>query len=306
LLPDALTIALLAGIESLLSAVIGDGLSGGRHKSNCELMAQGIANLGSVIFGGIPATGAIARTATNVKSGAQTPIAGIIHAVTLFLIMICFAPLVSRIPLPALAAVLIMVAWNMSEIHHVRLLFKAPAADIIVLLTAFLLTVFIDITVAVEVGVVIAAFLFIKRMGDFSKIVPIAKILKEEEDSDVLHNPPPGVEVYEIHGPFFFGAADRLKDVLHDIAFPPKVFILRMRHVPVIDASGLHALKEFYQKCSRDCTVLMLSEVNEGVHKALYSYGLHILIGNENIVSNLSRALQRARVVTEKEVAKGF
>jgi len=295
LIPDAITIALLAGIESLLSALIADGMTGGKHKSNCELMAQGIANLGSIIFGGIPATGAIARTAANVKTGAQTPFSGVIHAITLFLIIFFFAPIVSYIPLAALAAVLVMIAWNMCEASRFIHLFKAPLGDVGVLLTAFLLTVFVDITAAVEVGMIFAALLFMKRMSDHPEALPLP--LKEEEEEMPISKKeiPKEIEIYEIEGPFFFGMADTLKDVLSSIEKPPKVFILRLRKVPVIDASGLFALKEFYLKCKRQETTLMLSGVQKGPLKTLRKFGLNTLIGEEHIFSNIDAALKASQ-----------
>lgn len=306
LVPDAFTIALLAAIESLLSAVIADGMSGGRHKSNCELVAQGIGNLGSVLFGGIPATGAIARTATNIKTGGKTPVAGMIHAVTLFLFIFAFAPLVGKIPLAALSAVLVMVAWNMSELDHFRHLFKAPLGDVVILLSSFLLTVLVDITVAVEVGMILAAFLFMKRMGERAGVIShgIVKegpVSEDNDDPDAISKKdvPPGVEVYEVDGPLFFGVADSLKDVLHNIEFPPKVFILRMRKVPVIDASGLHALAELYEKCQRDKTVLILSGVKGQPAKHLKKFGLEEIIGKQNIFPHIDLALQRTREIVE-------
>lgn len=302
LIPDAITIAFLAGIESLLSAVVADGMIGGRHRSNSELFGQGVANLGSIIFGGIPATGAIARTATNVKTGACTPIAGMIHAVTVFSIVFFFAPQVSMIPLPALAAVLMVVAWNMSEIHHFRHLFKAPKGDIVVLLSAFFLTIFVDLTVAVEVGMILAAFLFMKRMSDVSKVTPLAPILKQEMDETVGADPdaiqkkivPSHVEVYEINGPFFFGMADSLKVVLDNLERPPKVFILRMRKVSVIDATGLHALNEFFISCEKNNTRLLLSGVKMHVKDRIAKYGLLDKIGEENVFHHIDNALKQA------------
>lgn len=265
--PDAITIALLAGIESLLSAVIADNMIGTRHKSNCELIAQGIANLGSVIFGGIPATGAIARTATNIKTGAQTPVAGMIHAVVLFLCLLFLSPLAEHIPLAALAAVLVTVAWNMSELHHFRSLLKAQIGDVTILLAAFFLTVFIDITVAVEVGVVLAAFFFMKRMSDRPHVI-----------SAHSKNPQEGIETYELRGPFFFGVADQLKDVFQNLETIPKIFILRMEHVPVLDATGLHALQEFHRRCEQEKTKLVLSEVQAEPALLLKKFGLaHLL-----------------------------
>lgn len=295
----AFTIAFLAGIESLLSAIVADGMTGRKHKSNCELMAQGIANIGSVLFGGIPATGAIARTATNIKSGAQSPLAGMIHAFTLLLIILFLAPIVSLIPIAALSAVLIMVAWNMSELGHFRHLFKAPLGDVAVLLTTFFLTVVVDLIVAIEIGMILAAFLFMKRVSDMSGIVS----LKGEENGDEKPDPdaiekkqiPSGVEVYEITGLFFFSLADTLKGVLSNLESPPKVFILRMRKIPMIDASGMHALGEFYQKCKKEKTILILSGVKSSVHKSLKKFGLIELIGEPQILPHIDPALERAR-----------
>lgn len=306
---DGVAIAFLAGIESLLSAVIGDGMMGGRHKSNCELVGQGIANFASILFGGIPATGAIARTAANVKTGAQTPVAGMIHALVLFLIILFLAPIVSQIPLTALAAVLIMVSWNMSEIGHFIRLFKAPIGDIAILLTAFLLTVFVDITVAISFGMILASFLFMKRMSLFSKTVPLTELFGESKsefpersDPDAINHKkvPLGVEVYEIQGPFFFGAADMLKDILVNLEKPPKVFILRMRHVPLIDASGMHALKEFYQKCHKEKTTLLLSGIHGQTEKDLKKFGLTHLIGEGRIFPHIDAALAAALHLVNK------
>lgn len=300
LIPEAFVIAFLAGVESLLSAVVADGMTGFKHKSNCELLAQGIANIGSMCFGGIPATGAIARTAANIKTGGQTPVAGMIHALMVLLIMLVLAPLVSLIPLASLSAILMMVAWNMSELGHFKHLFKAPPGDVAVLLTAFLLTVFVDLTVAVEVGMVLAAFLFMKRMSDFSTKVQVTSFIEEsdEEGSDPeaisKRTLPKGVEVYEITGPFFFGVADSLKSVLHNLEKKPHVFILRMRKVPVIDATGMHSLKEFYYKCKKDQMILLLSGVKGQPQESLKKFGLQELIGEENILPNIDTAIKRA------------
>jgi SulP family sulfate permease len=306
---DAITIAFLAGIESLLSAVIGDGMIGSRHKSNCELVAQGIANFGSILFGGIPATGAIARTAANVKTGAQTPVAGMIHAVVLFLIILFLAPIVSQIPLAGLAAVLIMVSWNMSEVGHFARLLRAPIGDVTILLTAFLLTVFVDITIAISLGMILASFLFMKRMSQYSKTVQLTELFSESKsefperaDPDAISHKkvPPGVEVYEIQGPFFFGAADMLKDVLMNLERPPKVFILRMRHVPLIDASGMHALREFYQKCHSQKTTLLLSGVHGQTEKDLKKFGLTRLIGEGHIFPHIDATLREAQHIVSQ------
>jgi SulP family sulfate permease len=312
---DGLTIAFLGAIESLLSAVIGDGMIGGRHRSNCELVAQGIANFGSVLFGGIPATGAIARTATNVKTGAQTPVAGMLHALVLLLILYCFAPIVSQIPLSALAAVLIMIAWSMSEMGHFIRLLRAPQGDILILLTAFLLTVFIDITVAISAGMILASFMFMKRMSQQSKATPPAQVFQEQnmdfpENTDTENISkkmvPEGVEVYEIQGPFFFGAAHILRDLLHTFALPPKIFILRMRFVPVMDASGMYAIEEFHSQCKKKGVILLLSGVRDSIKKDLIRFGLFHTIGAENIFSHIDTALMRSKKILELSVERSL
>lgn len=303
LVPEAIAIAILAAIESLLSAVVADGMTGDKHSSNGELVAQGFANLGSIVFGGIPATGAFARTATNIKSGARTPVAGIVHAATLFASMLLLAPYASMIPLPSLAAVLVLVAWNISELDHFRSILRAPRSDVLVLISTFLLTVLVDITVAVEVGVVMAALLFMKRMSEVANVVIDTPTLADahpdqplfhEPDALLTHDIPESVEVYEISGPLFFGIADRLKDTLNFIEQPPKAFVLRMRHVPVIDATGLHALEEFHHKCVRQKTVLILSGVREPVLRSLKNIGLWRQIGPENIHGHIDQAIARA------------
>ncbi|HSZ59329.1 MAG TPA: SulP family inorganic anion transporter, partial [Tepidisphaeraceae bacterium] len=304
LIPEATTIAMLAAIESLLCAVVSDGMIGGRHKSNCELVAQGIANIGSIVFGGIPATGAIARTAAGVKAGSRTPLAGMIHAVTLLAFMLMLAPLASRIPLAVLASVLIVVAWNMAEIDHFRTLLRAPRSDIAVLLTTFLLTLLADLSVAVGVGLVLAALLFMRRMSEVTNVGAIRREFDEtdaplDDSSDPnsldTRQVPAGVEVYEINGPFFFGVADRLKDTLRGVERPPKVFILRMRRVPAIDASGIHALEEFHLKCSPQHTRLLLAGVHAQPMFALAKYGLTDRIGEENLFESIDDALDAAR-----------
>lgn len=309
LLPDAMTIAMLCAIESLLSAVVADGMTGYRHKSDCELIGQGVANIASAFFWGLPATGAIARTAANIKSGAKTPVAGMVHAVVLVLFMLTLAPLAKLIPLSALAAVLLMVAWNMSEIDHFRSLLKTPRSDVAVLLTTFGLTVFTDLTIAVGVGMVLASMLFMKRMAEVSNISSLRREMNgndydappEEVDPDtiVTREVPPDVEVFEINGPFFFGVADRLKDTLNTLERPPRVFVLRMRQVPAIDATGLHALEEFHAKCTRQGTVVVLSGVHSQPREALRRVGLDERIGRENVTPHIDLALKRAREVVE-------
>lgn len=307
---DAIAIAFLGGIESLLSAVIADGMTGGRHRSNAELIGQGIANIGSIVFGGIPATGAIARTAANIKTGAQTPVAGMIHAIVLFLILSCLARVVSLVPLAALASVLIVVAWNMSEAHHFMRLLKAPTGDRIILLTAFLLTVFVDITAAIMFGMILASLLFMKQMSEISKTVSLTQVFQENgngetSDPDAISRKtvPPGVEVYEIQGPFFFGAADMLKELTSGTTGHSKICILRMRLVPLIDASGMHALKEFYDRCKKENTVLMLSGVRGQTAKDLKRFGLSKMIGEDRIFPHIDAALAQA---TKLLASKGF
>lgn len=300
LIPDGLTIAVLVSIESLLSAVVSEGMTGWRHQSNCELVAQGFANIGSVMFGGIPCAGALTRTVANVKSGAKTPISGMVHAVVIFLIMYFFAPFVSFIPLCSIAAVLVMVAWSMSEIHHFMHLLTAPKKDVLVLLTVFIVTVLVNTSVAVQIGMILAAFLFMKQMSDLTGVITSSQKLENEEyernDPDALSKKqvPIGVEVYEINGPFFFGVADRLKNITNELERPPKVFILRMRKVPTIDASGMHALEEFYLECQRQGTLLILSGVKANPLQDLKRYHLDELIGRENIFSHINLALSHA------------
>lgn len=313
--PDAITIALLGAIESLLSCVVADGMTGDRHHSNKELMAQGIANIGSVFFGGIAATGAIARTATNIKSGAYSPISGIIHALMLLVFMFLFAKLIVLIPLSALAAILVVVAWNMSEFHHFKAIaLKSERNDAVVLLITFLLTVLIDLNTGVQTGIMLAGLLFIKRMIDVTEIVDKKDQVTmpfdsndepyETEDAFAISKKtiPRGVEVYEIDGPFFFGIADRLKNVLNEIEESPKIFILRMRHVPMVDATGLHALEEFLALCKSNQTILVLSGVNQRIKMKIERIKLDQKIGQENITENIDLALVRANEILNKGV----
>lgn len=305
--PDAITIALLGAIESLLSCVVADGMSGDRHHSNKELMAQGVANIGSVLFGGIAATGAIARTAINIKSGAFSPLSGMIHAGMLFLFIYLFSTFIGLIPLATLAAILIMVAWNMSEFHHFKAIaLKSERNDAVVLLMTFFLTVLIDLNTGVQTGIMLAALLFIKRMIDVTDIEDKRKgfgLVLHEEDEEIEENDrnsitckriPKEVEVYEINGPFFFGVADRLKNTIDLLKEPPIVFILRMRHVPMIDASGIHALEEFYDLCQAQKTILVLSGVNSKIQHKIERVGLATKLGKNNITSNIDLALERA------------
>src|SRR4051794_41034395 len=303
----AVTVALLASIESLLSAVVADGMIGSRHKSNMELVAQGIANIASPLFGGIPATGAIARTATNIRTGGRTPIAGIVHAATLLLILIFLGKWAAMVPLASLAAILVVVSYHMSEWRSFAGLLRAPKSDIAVLVLTFGLTVFVDLTVAVQVGIVVASLLFMKRMSDVTNIEGITGELRDagEDPGEITqsrrgkrfvsgHEIPQGVEVYEVNGPFFFGAADKLKDVMTEIDRPPKAFILRMRNVPAIDATGIHALEQMAKKCANQGTTMILTEIRHQPLRAIVRAQKLGVFGRRNLAKNLDVALARA------------
>jgi SulP family sulfate permease len=303
LIGPAFTIAMLAGVESLLSAVVSDGMIGGRHRSNMELVAQGVANIVSPLFGGIPATGAIARTATNVKNGGRTPIAGITHAVVLLCLTLFVGRLAAGVPLAALGAVLVVVAVHMSEWRRFAAEFRgAPRSDVAVLLTTFLLTVLVDLTRALEVGIVLAAFLFMRRMAEVTNVSALTHELREPVDdfeSDpnavIRRDVPAGVDVYEIKGPFFFGAAAMVRDRLGEAATRPRVLILRLRHVPAIDSTGLHALRDVIERRRREGTLVVLSDVHAQPVVALERSGLYAAVGEDNVHGNLDDALNRAR-----------
>jgi SulP family sulfate permease len=311
LFSPALTVALLAAIESLLSAVVADGMIGTRHKSNMELVAQGVANIAAPLFGGIPATGAIARTATNIRTGGRTPLAGMTHAVTLLLILIFLGKWAAMVPLCALAAILVVVAYHMSEWQSFAGLLRAPRSDLVVLILTFALTIFVDLTVAVQVGIVVAALLFMKRMSDMTYVEGVSNEIRDpnEDPSEFTqslsgkrfvsgHEIPPDVEVYEVNGPFFFGAADKIKAVLTEIAKPPKVFILRMRNVPAIDATGIHALEQMAKKCRHDGTTMILTEIRQQPLRAIVrARKLELFGGRQNLAKSLDVALERAAQV---------
>jgi len=303
LMQPAFTIALLGAIESLLSAVVSDGMIGGNHRSNMELVAQGTANIFSSIFGGIPATGAIARTATNVKSGGRTPVAGIVHAVTLLLIMLFIGKWAAFIPMATLAGLLVVVAYHMSEWESFVSVLKGPRSDAAVLLTTFLLTVFIDLTVAIEIGMVLAVFLFMRNMIKFSGVNILTRAIDDNsngKDKDAIINfsIPAGAEVFEITGPFFFGAAYKFKDAMKFIEQPPKVLIIRMRQVPMIDATGIRTLKEVYKETKRRGTKMILSEVHsEQVMAELKDARLLFTIGKANVTGSFEKALARSATI---------
>jgi SulP family sulfate permease len=310
LIPSAVTIALLGAIESLMSAVVADGMTGGRHHANRELVAQGGANIASAFMGGIPATGAIARTATNIRAGAKSPVAGMIHALMLLAFMFFAAPLIVKIPMASLAAILVVVAWNMAEIKHFKNILKAPRSDALVLVATFSLTVLVDLTVAVQVGVGLAGLLFIRRMSEVTEVAHVegsvfdlmageSRPLPDDVDAIADREVPDGVEVYEINGPFFFGVAERLKRTLDGIGDRPAAFILRMRFVPMIDATGIHALEEFQERCAVKGTTLILSGVAPKLEHALAVYGFVKIVGAENILPHIDAALARAAVILE-------
>ena len=316
LVAPAFTIALLAAVESLLSAVVADGMIGGRHRSNMELVAQGIANIASPLFGGMPATGAIARTATNVKNGGRTPVAGIIHAITLLLITLFFGRWASYIPLATLAAILAVVAYHMSEWRTFASDFRGPRSDVLVMLATFLLTVLVDLTVAIEVGMVLAAFLFMKRMSEVTNITTYSREFADPseapgDESGALfrRKVPDGVVVYEINGPFFFGAATAFKNAVGQVAGKPSVLVIRMRNVPAMDATGLHALKDLVHRSRREGTRVILSEVHAQPMMALARSPILTDVGEENLAGSIDQALAMAQQVLDLSssgnVAKG-
>ncbi|HVZ41118.1 MAG TPA: sulfate permease [Candidatus Kapabacteria bacterium] len=298
----ALTIALLAAIESLLSAVVADGMIGGKHRSNTELIAQGIANMASPLFGGIPATGAIARTATNIRNGGRTPVAGIVHAVVLLLFMLLLGRWATLIPLPCLAAILVVVAYNMSEWRSFRAMIRSPLSDAVVFVLTFVLTVAIDLTVAIEVGMVLSILLFMRRMAMVTNVGVITRELNDEDGDDeaqaVAALQMPGVEIYEINGPLFFGAAYKFAEAMNVVESGPTVRVIRMRNVPALDATGLHALRDAWEQLRKRGGQLVLAEIHAQPLTALEKAGLDVEIGSENVHGTLEGALARAATLT--------
>jgi len=302
LLGPAFTIAMLAAVESLLSAMVADGMIGGRHRSNMELVAQGVANIVSPLFGGIPATGAIARTATNVKNGGRTPVAGMVHALTLLVITLFAGQWAALIPMATLAAILVVVSYHMSEWRSFVAELTAPKSDVVVLLATFLLTVFVDLTVAIEVGMVAAAFLFMRRMAVVANVGAVSIELEDGGDQYATdpnavsrRTVPKGVEVFEVNGPFFFGVAETFKDTIGQIASKPRVLIIRMRNVPSIDSSGMHALKDVVHRSRKDGTRVLLSDVHTQPLVAIGRSAVLEEIGEENLFGNIDDALAHAR-----------
>ena len=301
LVGPALAIAALAAVESLLSAVVADGMIGGRHRSNMELIAQGVANIVAPLFGGMPATGAIARTATNVKSGGRTPVAGITHAITLLVITLFFGKMAALIPLATLAAIVLWVAYRMAEWRVFKSELSAPRSDAIVMVVTFLLTVLVDLTVGIGVGMVLASFLFMKRMAEVTNVTMMSREFQDSGPSVdragaiYTRRIPRGVEVYEINGPFFFGAAEKFKDTLSEVSKKPKVLIIRMRNVPAIDSTAMHALRDLVRRTRKDGTVVYFADVHAQPLVALSRSELLEEIGQENMFGDVDEALTAAR-----------
>ncbi|EHQ07041.1 SulP family inorganic anion transporter [Leptonema illini] len=312
LLPAAFAIAMLGAIESLLSAVVADGMTGSRHNPDAELISQGIANIASPLFGGIPATGAIARTATNIRNGATSPVAGIVHAATLLAIMLLFGSYVKHIPMPVLASILVIVAYNMSEWRTFLGILKSPRSDVIVLLATFFLTVVFDLVLAIEVGLVLAVLLFIRRMSQVSQVRVLSQDSVSDDDHENTDDPmdirhksvPARTEVYEINGPFFFGTANLFASAARIAADPPLVRIIRMRRVPAIDATGIHMLEKFIHDSGRDGIHVLLSGVHKQPLFALEKAGLLAQVGEENIAENIDVALRRAGDVVKQAISE--
>jgi SulP family sulfate permease len=297
-IPPAITIALLGGIESLLSAVVADGMIGGNHRSNTELIGQGIANIVTPFFGGIPATGAIARTATNVKNNGRTPIAGIVHAITLLLIMLFLGNYAKLIPMSCLAGILIVVAYNMSEWRSFKSVLTTSALDSVVLVTTFLLTVLVDLTVAIEVGIVLSSLLFMKRMADMS-----GQTVGEQIDGDVIDDyskVPKEISIYEVSGPLFFASARTYAETIRRMGLKSKVLIIRMRHVPFIDTTGMHNLRDTLKTLHANDTVIVLSGVNSDVAVAMQKHNMHAYVRKENMCDNFDDAMQKALQIVGK------
>ena len=305
LLPTAMVIAVLGAIESLLSATVADGVCGDHHNSNQELIGQGVANLCTPLFGGIPCTGAIARTMTNINNGGRTPVAGLIHALVLLVIFLVLMPLAAYIPMACLAGVLVIVSYNMSGWRTFIQLFKNPKSDVIVLMMTFLLTVIFDLTIAIEVGLLVACLLFMKRMAESTQIKVIADEIDPNDETDAeVHEEaltiPTGVEVYEINGPYFFGIANRFEELMAELDNHPKVRIIRMRRVPFIDSTGIHNLQNLCEMSHREGTHIVLSGVTPNVYSVLEHNGFCHLLGKDHICPNINVALERAEMIVKR------
>jgi SulP family sulfate permease len=303
LIMPAVTVAMLGAIESLMSAMVADRMSGDRHSSNIELVAQGLANIASPLFGGLPATGAIARTATNIRSGAQTPVAGVVHALTLLLILLFAAPLARHIPLAVLAAILMVVAYNMGEWHEIPELLRLTKTDVAVWLVTFDLTVFADLTVAVGVGMVLAALLFIHRVADTTTVTAVTDDYVREGQAHILQNKtiPPYVKIFRIHGPFLFGATDKIRTILNEMDRLPSVVILRLRNMTALDATGLRAFEDLAEAMRQSDRHLLLCGARHQPADLIARADFHRHVGDENICEHIQDALQRARDIHQHE-----
>lgn len=305
LLPSAFTIAILGAIESLLSATVADGVTGDKHNSNTELIAQGAANIIVPLFGGIPVTGAIARTMTNINNGGKTPVAGIIHAIVLLLILLFLGPLTKHIPMACLAGVLVIVSYNMSQWRTFKSLMKNPKSDVSVLLVTFFLTVIFDLTIAIEIGLLIAMFMFMKRVAETTHVSVTTDEIDLSDEGEIHHeeeklNLPKGVEVYEIDGPFFFGIANKFDDIMNRMGDKPNIRIIRMRRVPFMDSTGLHNLESLIRMSQSENIHIILSGVNENVHRVLTKSGVEDCLGADNVCSNINEAVEKAWSLSKK------
>jgi len=293
LIGPAITIAILAAIESLLSAVVADGMVGGQHDSNMELIAQGVGNIASALLGGIPATGAIARTAANVRNGGRSPIAGIVHAITLLLIMMVFMPLAKLIPMTTLEAILIIVSYNMGEWKTMYSLLKAPKSDVTVLLITFILTVVFDLVVAIEIGMVLAMFLFMKRIADTTKIETLVTCCNNDnENSMIKENNKENIIIYEINGPLFFGMVHKFMDVMKEVNSSYDALVLDLTNVNAVDSSAIDVLERLFERCNKNDIKLLLANINEQPRKVLTSMGFVQLIGEDSIFDNREEAIE--------------
>ena len=310
-LPNAFTIAVLAAIESLLSCVVADGMINGKHRSDMELVAQGAGNIASALFGGIPATGAIARTAANIKNGGRTPVAGVVHAVVLLLIFLFLMPLINLVPMACLAGVLIMVSYNMSGWRTVKAILKTPKSDVTVMIVTFLLTVVFDLTIAIELGLLLAILLFLRRVMENTEIHHFGEQIDIAEGQEVntheILNLEQGVEVYEIDGPFFFGVATKFDDMMRSMGDKPLVRILRMRKVPFIDSTAIHNLEILIKSSQKEGIHVVLSGVRDNVHLALEKARVEALVGKDHVCDHITKAVAVANrlavAIREKEIA---
>lgn len=302
LMLPALTIAILAAVESLLSAVVADGMIGGSHRSNMELIAQGVANIFSGLIGGLPVTGAIARTTANVKNGGRTPVSGMVHAIGLLIIMMLFMPYVKLIPMAALAAVLVVIAYNMGEWEAFIRLFNAPKSDALVFIVTFVLTIFLDLVVAISIGMVLASFLFMRKMADLTEVKDILEDEENKDANEFIENTkmPEHISIYEISGPFFFGAASKFVNTIREMGVPTKVLIIKMSKVPLMDSTAYHSFEMLYDICKRHHTRMILLKIQEQPLSMLRKYGFIDMLGEKNLCNTVEEGIERANVILNR------